>query len=120
MTDNKEMTIEDALGLVLGLTNRTVEKWDGVDESGLSQSIRDLKQAAAVLRQIGEPVDRSEVVKHCVFCSRELHTSVGMCHYCGWSNENTKYVTKRWTETPVLKRVIETSEPVYSPVESEE
>lgn len=128
MTD-KEMTIEQALELVLNLTNRTIKGWDGVRESGLSQSIRDLKQAAVVLHQIGEPVERSKIVNIdvCRVCGHVYHDEQqkGYCDQCDGDGK-TRYtceykpMTKRWTETSALKCVIETSEPTYEPVESEE
>ena len=118
MTENKEMTIEEALELAVESLNSRAKNLSDMPYSNLSSSARKYESAAAVLRQIGEPVERSEVVKRCVFCSRKLHTSVRMCHHCGWSNENAKYQTKSWTETPVLKRAIKKSAPVYEPVDT--
>jgi hypothetical protein len=114
MDDNKEMTIEGALSVLI--------KHAECLSDGMFPA--EIKQAAAVLRHVGKPVERSHNGYRCNWCSRWFVDGYDYGdHECGrrftMNNQKLK-CTKRWTETPVLKLVIEKSEPVYVPVESEE
>lgn len=113
MTDEKEMTIDEALKLAVTALEDVASTWPG--------SAVEFFQAAAVLRQIGEPVERSEVdeLLWCTECNKPYSYTRNSCK-CGHRLNCIQLpVTKRWTETPVLKLVIENSEPVYEPVNTQ-
>lgn len=121
MAENKEMTIEEALETLIDLAQEVASNMDfnrdifGIWEIS-GESANDYRQAADVLRQIGEPVERSEVVTVKWWCDN-CHQILNLCD-CRKTQKTRPWVkcTKHWTETQVLKRVIEKSEPVYEPV----
>lgn len=113
MTDNKEMTIEDALYIAM--------QW--LDYGQYQKGSDNAKQASAVLRQIGEQVERVSKDK-CLKCQCGKLSPFGT-DWCECGSLVVKHgeicdCVKHWTETQVLKRVIEKSEAVYEPVKSEE
>ena len=68
MAENKEMTIEEALKTLIDLAQEVSSNMDfNMDIFGIleisGESANDYRQAAAILRQVGDPVERSEVVE---------------------------------------------------------